>query len=62
LLNLRVDIAITSFFLVAVGLIVAASVFEWSRLIRGTKPMVLRESEFVPLDDPAGKAFAKGNA
>ena len=45
--NLRVDIAITSFFLVAVGLIVAASIVEWVRLLRGTKPIVLRESEFV---------------
>lgn len=45
--NLRVDIAITSFFLAAVGLIVAASVVEWIRLLRGSKPIVLRESEFV---------------
>ena len=53
LLNLRVDIAITAFFLLAVGLIVAASVVEWVRLLRGTKPIVLRESEFVALREPA---------
>jgi len=53
LLNLRVDIAVTSFFLAAVGLIVAASVVEWVRLLRGTKPMVLHESDFVALRDPA---------
>jgi len=53
LLNLRVDIAVTSFFLVAVVLIVAASVVEWARLLRGTKPMVLHESDFVALRDPA---------
>jgi carbon starvation protein len=53
LLNLRVDIAVTSFFLLAVALIVVASVVEWVRLLRGTKPIVLRENEFVPLRDPA---------
>lgn len=53
LLNLRVDIAVTAGFLAAVTLIVVASVIEWTRLLRGTKPIVLRESEFVPLRDPA---------
>lgn len=53
LLNLRVDIAVTAFFLLAVGLIVAASIIEWIRLLRGTKPVVLRESAFVALRDQA---------
>ena len=53
LLNLRVDIAVTAFFLLAVGLIVAASIIEWIRLLRGTKPVVLRESAFVALRDRA---------
>jgi len=53
LLNLRVDIAITSFFLISVGVIVTASVIEWIRLLRGAKPMVLRESDFVALREPA---------
>ena len=53
LLNLRVDIAVTAFFLLAVGLIVAASIIEWIRLLRGTKPVVLRESAFVTLRDQA---------
>lgn len=53
LLNLRVDIAVTAFFLLAVGLIVAASIIEWIRLLRGSKPVVLRESAFVALRDQA---------
>ncbi len=53
MLNLRVDIAVTAFFMLAVGFIVAASVVEWIRLVRGTKPIVLRESEFISLSEPA---------
>lgn len=51
LLNLRVDIGITAFFLLAVGVIVVASVVEWGRLLRGRKQWVLRESAFVALPD-----------
>jgi carbon starvation protein len=51
LLNLRVDIGITVFFLLAVGVIVVASVVEWARLLRGRKQWVLRESAFVALAD-----------
>jgi carbon starvation protein len=52
-LNLRIDICITGFFLAAVSIILAASVIEWVRLLRGTKPAVLRESAFVPLAEEA---------
>jgi hypothetical protein len=46
-----VDIGITAFFLLAVGVIVVASVVEWGRLLRGRKQWVLRESAFVALPD-----------
>lgn len=52
-INLRVDIAITTFFLISVGIIIAASVLEWVRLARGTKPRTLREDAFVPLPEAA---------
>jgi carbon starvation protein len=51
LFNLRVDIFVTGFFLVAVAVIVATSAVEWVRLIRGSKPIELRESAFVPLPE-----------
>jgi hypothetical protein len=39
-----------------VFLIVVGSASQWWQLIRGTKPVVLRESEFVPVTqlEPAG--------
>ena len=51
LFNLRVDIFVTGFFLVAVAVIVATSAVEWVRLIRGSKPIELRESAFVALPE-----------
>ena len=36
-------------FVLLVFLIAAGSAWEWRRLLRGTKPIVLHESEFVPL-------------
>ena len=53
LFNLRVDIFVTGFFLVAVAVIVATSAVEWVRLIRGSKPIELRESPFVALPEKA---------
>jgi len=43
------DALVAAFFLVLVLLIVIGSARHWWQLIRGTKPVVLRESEFVPL-------------
>jgi len=43
------DAAVAGFFLLLVFLIVVGSASQWWKLIRGTKPVVLRESEFVPL-------------
>jgi carbon starvation protein len=43
------DAAVAGFFLLLVLLIVVGSATQWWQLIRGTKPVVLRESEFVPL-------------
>jgi carbon starvation protein len=43
------DAAVAGFFLLLVLLIVVGSASQWWQLIRGTKPVVLRESEFVPL-------------
>jgi carbon starvation protein len=43
------DAAVAGFFLLLVFLIVVGSASQWWQLIRGTKPAVLRESEFVPV-------------
>lgn len=45
----RLDALVALAFLVLVLLIVAGCTREWWRLLRGTKPVVLHESEFVPL-------------
>lgn len=44
----RFDAAVAAFFLLLVLLIVVGSASQWWQLVRGTKPVVLRESEFVP--------------
>ena len=41
------DAVVAGFFLLLVFLIVIGSASQWWQLIRGTKPVVLRESEFV---------------
>jgi carbon starvation protein len=41
------DAVVAGFFLLLVFLIVVGSASQWWQLIRGTKPVVLRESEFV---------------
>jgi len=43
------DAIVAGFFLVLVLLIVAGSARQWWHFVRGTKPVVLRESEFVPV-------------
>ncbi|MEO5718768.1 MAG: hypothetical protein ABIR29_09380, partial [Chthoniobacterales bacterium] len=45
----RVDALVALAFLVLVFLIVAGCARQWWQLLRGTKPVVLHESEFVPL-------------
>ena len=42
------DAIVAGFFMLFVFLIVVGSAAQWWQLIRGTKPVVLRESEFVP--------------
>jgi carbon starvation protein len=50
------DAVVAGFFMLFVFLIVVGSASQWWQLIRGTKPVVLRESEFVPVTqlEPAG--------
>jgi carbon starvation protein len=43
------DSIVAGFFMLFVFLIVVGSATQWWQLIRGTKPVVLRESEFVPV-------------
>ena len=43
------DAIVAGFFMLFVFLIVIGSATQWWQLIRGTKPVVLRESEFVPV-------------
>src|SRR5213083_1788749 len=43
------DAIVAGFFMLFVYLIVIGSANQWWQLIRGTKPVVLRESEFVPV-------------
>jgi carbon starvation protein len=45
----RFDAFVAFGFLALVSLIVIGSAVEWWRLLRGTKPIVSHESEFVPL-------------
>ena len=45
----RLDAAVAFGFLLLVALIVSGCAWEWWRLLRGRKPVVLHESEFVPL-------------
>src|SRR5437870_6985992 len=47
----RFDALVAAFFLVLVLLIVLGSATQWWQLIRGTKPVILRESEFVPVGE-----------
>ena len=43
------DAIVAGFFMLFVFLIVVGSTAQWWKLIRGTKPVVLRESEFFPV-------------
>ncbi|HEV3409677.1 MAG TPA: hypothetical protein VG095_05255, partial [Chthoniobacterales bacterium] len=54
----RLDALIAFGFLLLVALIVAGSAREWWRLLRGTKPVVLHEAEFVPLSRAQAAALS----
>ena len=45
----RIDALVAAAFLLLVFLIVAGCAWQWWRLLLGTKPVQLHESEFVPL-------------
>jgi hypothetical protein len=45
----RFDALMAASFLLLVLLIVLGSAIQWWQLVRGTKPVVLRESEFVQI-------------
>ncbi len=45
----RLDALVAIFFLTLVLLIVLGSARQWWRLLRGKKPLILYESEFVPI-------------
>jgi carbon starvation protein len=45
----RFDAAMAGFFLSLVALIVIGSARQWYQLIRGRKPAVLTEAEFIPV-------------
>jgi len=45
----RIDALVAAAFLLLVSLIVAGCAWQWWRLLRGSKAVVLHESEFVPL-------------
>ena len=52
----RIDAAVAGFFLLLVSLIVIGSAIHWWRLVRGTRPAVLTETEFIPVSqlEPVG--------
>jgi carbon starvation protein len=47
----RFDAAVAATFLLLVFLIVLGSAIQWWQLVRGSKPVVLREAEFVPASE-----------
>ncbi len=51
--NYHVNVAVTGFFLIAVAVIVGGCAWEWARLLTGRKAVVLKESPYVTLPDPA---------
>jgi carbon starvation protein len=51
LINLRVDVGITVFFLVMVGVIVSGCAVEWVRILTGRKRAELREAPYATLPE-----------
>src|ERR1044072_11970 len=58
----KIDAVVAGFFMLFVFLIVIGSAAQWWQLIRGTKPVVLRENEFVPVTqrEPVGLSWVTG--
>jgi carbon starvation protein len=52
LFNARLDIAVVVVFLSCVAIITSACMWEWWRILRGTKPVEIHESPYVALADP----------
>ena len=53
LFNAKVDVGITTMFLIFVAVIVIGCVLEWVKILRGLKPSVLKEGPYVRLSDAA---------
>jgi len=51
--NNYVDVAVTASFMAGVAIIVVGCGLEWARILRGTKPVVLKEAPYVLLPDAA---------
>ncbi|RBP46290.1 carbon starvation protein [Roseimicrobium gellanilyticum] len=49
--NFQVNVAVTGFFLLAVGVIFFGCLYEWVRLLSGAKKVVLKEDPYVALPD-----------
>ncbi len=56
----QIDAIVAAFFMLFVLLIVVGSAAQWWQLIRGSKPAVLKESEFVPVTSVTTSAAAIG--
>ena len=54
LVNGYVDVAITVFFLCGVAIIVTSCVIEWTKLLRGSKAIVLQEGAYVKMTETSG--------
>ena len=49
----NIDAAVAGFFLVCVGIIVIGCVYDWVRILRGSKKAVLHESPYVTMPEGA---------
>ncbi len=47
--NNYIDVAVTAFLVLMVAIIVVGCAYEWIRLLSGAKPIVLKESPYIPL-------------
>ena len=56
LVNGYVDVGITVFFLCGVAIIVTSCVVEWTKLLRGSKAIVLQEGAYVKMAKTGGTA------
>jgi carbon starvation protein len=51
--NFQVDVAVTGFFLIAVAVIFLGCLYEWIRMLRGTKKVELKEDPYVSVAEAA---------